>query len=175
MAQILEENNSNELVTSANHDNINFMLGNDDKIKEKVHIQIAIDEVSEMLSASTVGGTSRQRHYKASPLHTRSREETQEERRRRALEDQKKRRRDLTAHARNLALFKPTVILSDDESETEEYPSEVHAESSKLIQSTKRRLELEEDDAVQNSLFKRARLRPAKTFRRKRRARNPYR
>ncbi|CAJ0758711.1 10952_t:CDS:10, partial [Entrophospora sp. SA101] len=88
-----------------------------------------IDELSELLSnnlISTNKTTFRAKNYKASPLLTRSKKETQEERRKQALEEQKRRKCDFFTHARNLAF------------------------ADLLTKPIKRRFEVEQDDDENN-------------------------
>src|SRR5436189_4517593 len=60
-------------------------------LTEKVKKPAAtVDEVTELLSATSVSGVLRQKTFKVSPLQLKGKEETQEERRKRALEEQKR-------------------------------------------------------------------------------------
>src|SRR5215213_752120 len=67
------------------------------KLTEKVKKPAAtVDEVTELLSATSVSGAFRQKTFKSSPLQLKAKDETQEERRKRALEEQKKVRKVVT-------------------------------------------------------------------------------
>ncbi|CAG8776314.1 11249_t:CDS:2, partial [Cetraspora pellucida] len=110
-----------------------------------------VDEVIELFSSNFVSptnGSFRQRGYKSSPLQLKKREESQEERRARALSEQKKRRLDLTSHARNLALFKPSEISSDEDSETEDLVNDHRVDSTKINRPIKRKLEYEQNENI---------------------------
>ncbi|RIB04552.1 hypothetical protein C2G38_2222078 [Gigaspora rosea] len=138
-----------------------------------------VDEVIELFSTnfvSTTSGSFRQRTYKASPLQLKKREETQEERRARALEDQKKRRRDLTSHARNLALFKPSEISSDEDSEIEDLVTDHKVDSIKLSRPIKRKLEYEQDENIDHIFVSSKKARHKGKFRTSSRKlkKNPY-
>ncbi|CAG8529794.1 6181_t:CDS:2 [Diversispora eburnea] len=182
MSREVEENISKDPISIVDQSKPDFSMSEKDKKdkepkenEENDNLSITIEEISNMLSVNSItaiSGMSRQKHYKTSPLLVKDKVATQEERRLRALEDQKKRRRDLTMHARNLALYKPTEVFSDEESEIDE---ENDLESNKQAQlKTKRRLELEEEDIefIPKKARHKGRFRGNKQ---KCKSRNPYR
>ncbi|CAG8615559.1 9175_t:CDS:2 [Funneliformis mosseae] len=140
-----------------------------------------VDEVTELLSATSVSastGVFRHKTFKTSPLQLKGKEETQEERRKRALEEQKKRRRDLNTHARNLALFRPAEFSSEEDSKTDDESINNDIPIEQLTKHTKRSLDLDQDDDLQQESFtvKKAKLKGKfRESRRKTKGSNPYR
>ncbi|RUS23043.1 hypothetical protein BC937DRAFT_92998 [Endogone sp. FLAS-F59071] len=122
-----------------------------------------VDDLSDLLAASLHASSSvqnRQQDFKAlhKSLHTpllKSKEESQEYRRQKALELQKENRRNITDHARRIALFKASDPLSEEEeeegNEEEIDEDEVEPELSQS-KSSKRRLEDEREEASEDGV-----------------------